>query len=77
MGGDKLEEDVGNLACTQVGGNGVEMEGGHDQSTDPHMEGGRVGAADSVLVGMAVVWVAPSVNKSKQDFVRLRYFPAG
>ena len=64
-----LEEGVGNPACSleeeENEGGMVEGHGHSRVDVDHHNQGGRVGGADTVLVGMAVVLVAPPVIKKK------------
>lgn len=61
--GQTLEEAVGNLACSleeeENEGGMVEGHGHRRVDADRHNQGGRVGGADTVLVGMAVVLGAP------------------
>lgn len=66
-----MEEAVGNPACSleeeENEGGMVEGHGHRRVDADRHNQGGRVGGADTVLVGMAVVLGAPPVkNETKQ-----------
>lgn len=66
-----MEEGVGNPACSleeeENEGGMVEGHGHRRVDADRHNQGGRVGGVDTVLVGMAVVLVAPPVKKKMKQ----------